>query len=65
MIIYINKKKVELFGGAIIKDAIRAYSASWYKKLEEGKARVYDRYGNSTEPDGELTDKQVIYIKKI
>jgi hypothetical protein len=65
MIVIINRKKVELFRGATVNDAIRTFSQRWHYLLVEGKAQVTDRFGNLTEPDGELTDNQVINIKKI
>jgi hypothetical protein len=65
MIIIINTKKVELFRGATVTDAIRIFSERWHTLLSEGRARVTDRFGNITEPDGELTDNQVIHIERI
>lgn len=52
MVIFINSKKIAVFGGAILQDAMRVYSLASSKRLASGYLAVYDRFGFVTEPDG-------------
>lgn len=64
MTIFINNQKIEIFRGAMVRDAILRYSKDDYDLLQCGRIMVFDRFGNITEPDGELTEGQVLYLKK-
>ncbi|MCX6245283.1 MAG: hypothetical protein NTU98_11330 [Bacteroidetes bacterium] len=64
MIVFINNHKVEIFLGAVVKDAVRCYSTHSSKRVESGALLIVDRYGNKTVADGELTEGQKLYLKK-
>lgn len=65
MKIFVNNTELELFRGARAKDAVRAY----YRSMEEtedttGLQHIFDPFGNTIDPDGELTDNaQLILIE--
>jgi hypothetical protein len=62
--IVINNREVVIFSGASVADAVRAYSPRSLKLLENGKFSVFDQFGNKTEPGGELTEGQKLFLKK-
>ena len=64
MKVFIGCREIEIFCGATIQDAVRAFSEQSYRMLTEGTLQAIDRYGNMTEPDGALTEGQVITLKK-
>ncbi|HNX43460.1 MAG TPA: hypothetical protein PLJ84_11340 [Bacteroidales bacterium] len=64
MRIFINRKEITIFAGARVLDAVRAYSVRSAKRLLNGSLSVFDRFGNPTEPDGRLTDGQILSIRK-
>jgi hypothetical protein len=64
MIVFINNRKVEIFSGATVADAVRIYSGRSSKLLHNKKFRVFDRFGNQTETDGELSEGQKLFLKK-
>ena len=64
MKIRIDNTEVIVFRGATVSDAVRVYSKKLYADLVNGKIMVYDRFGNRIEPDGELTEGQIIHLKK-
>jgi len=65
MNVFINDHRIAIFRGALVKDAVRGYSIRSSKQFEAGSLMIVDRYGNKTEADGELTDGQKLYLKKI
>jgi hypothetical protein len=56
MKVFINTEVVQIFEGATLGDAIRAYSKEAWQKLMNGTLTVSDRFGNQTLPDGELKE---------
>lgn len=64
MRVVIDGKEITVFRGATVSDAVRIYSEKIYAELLRGEITVYDRFGNRTEPDGELTEGQVIHLKR-
>jgi hypothetical protein len=62
--VYVNNHEVEIFRGARVNDAVRSYSMRSSRKLLKDHLKVIDRYGNTTEPDGELSEGQQLYLKK-
>lgn len=64
MRIFINRKEITIFAGARVIDAVRAYSARSAKMLLNGTLSAFDRFGNLTEPDGELRDGQTLNLRK-
>lgn len=63
MEIEVNKKLVKVFSGARVKHAIKTYSVKDYKKIEEGKKLVRDKYGNKVMLGGELTGEEELFIE--
>jgi len=64
MIVYINHKAISIFKGAIVLDAIRAYSAYSLKQVMSGKLLIMDRFGNITDPDGPMREGQILSLKR-
>ena len=64
MKIMLNGHEVVIFSGGRVIDAVRAYSIRSAKLLENEKFVVFDRFGNKTELDGELTEGQQLFLKK-
>lgn len=52
MIVFFNDRLVDVFNGATLLDAVRAYSLASSKRLLSGYLAVFDRFGYRTEPDG-------------
>jgi len=65
MQIFINNQEIEIFRGATVMDAILSFSKHEYHLVKTGQTIVLDRFGKLTEPDGELTEGQVLILKKI
>lgn len=64
MKVFVNRKEIAIFTGARVIDALRNYSLRSAGLVVKGIYTVYDRYGNITEPDGRLTDGQILTIRK-
>lgn len=63
MIVFVNSRKIEIFSGARIRDALLCYSKNSFKKISSGHLVVQDRFGYETALDGPLIENQKIYIK--
>ena len=63
MKLFVNDTEITIFQGATVLDAVRAYYAQHNKKLPRKLPIVYDAYGNSVAPDGELSEGNHLYIK--
>jgi hypothetical protein len=63
MNIFINEKKISVFNGATLKDAVLSYSTQAFKMVKNGYLGIYDRFGFLTEPDGPVTEGQHFYLK--
>jgi len=64
MKVNINSREIEIFRGATVQDAVMAFSERSCRLLKKGEILAFDRFGNPTEPDGELTEGQIITLKK-
>ncbi len=64
MIIFVDDQEIEIFSGALVKDAVLKYSEKVYRDILHGKKQVNDKWKNEVELDGELIDHQHLYIKK-
>ena len=64
MTVYINDKEITLFKGARLNDALNAYSAGSLKSVLAGELIIVDRFGNTTEPDGPVTEGQKFSLKR-
>ncbi|MFA5971821.1 MAG: hypothetical protein WC780_05685 [Lentimicrobiaceae bacterium] len=64
MKVTLNKSEIIIFKGATVSDLVLAYSVRSHKMLQHGKLRVYDRFGNLTEPDGPVYEGQMFFLKR-
>lgn len=64
MKVFVNRKEITIFTGARVIDAVRAYSLRSAGLVLKGVYSVFDRFGNITEPDGRLSDGQILTIRK-
>ena len=62
MKIKVNDEVVEIFQGAQVKDVIRSYSESEYKKVKKGEKIIEDPNGNMVMPNGELMGNEEFFI---
>jgi hypothetical protein len=60
--VYVNNREVILFRGASVTDAVRAFSPDSAHLLESGALIALDRFGNETDPGGELSEGAVILL---
>jgi hypothetical protein len=64
MIVFINDRKLEVFEGAHLQDAVLAYSKSAYQLLLKGEICLKDERGNGMDSDGRLWEGIQLYIIK-
>ncbi len=64
MKVFVNNTEIDIFRGATIIDAVRAYSPEDAKLLLSEILMAADRYGNRTDVDGELVEGQEIKLIK-
>jgi hypothetical protein len=64
MIVFIDDRKIEVFEGAHLQDAVLTYSKSAYQLLLKGEICLKDERGNGMDPDGRLWDGIKLYIIK-
>ena len=64
MKVIVNRTEVELFSGARVADAVRAYYVRAKKRIPEPLPHVEDPYGNSVTSDGALSEGNRLIIKK-
>lgn len=62
MTLFVNNIEFNLFEGAKIMDAARAYYRASGHALPPQFPVVLDNFGNTLEPDGELSPMQRIYL---
>ncbi len=62
MKIKVNGEVVEIFKGAQVKDVIRSYSESEYKKVKKGEKIIEDPNGNMVMPNGELMGNEEFFL---
>lgn len=65
MNVTVNGEKVEIFQGATVKDALRAWSADSLKAVKNGASRVTDKRGREIMLDGALSDGQALMVKAV
>ena len=61
--VVVNGQEIVIFRGARVQDAVRAFSEESCRLLMKGVLIAFDRFGNRTDPDGELSEGQVINLK--
>ena len=64
MKITVNNIPLELHNGARVKDAILKYYSQNGKNIPKPFPPVEDRFGNTVDYDGELTDGNTLIIKE-
>lgn len=64
MQIKVNDRTVEIFSGARVADALRAYSLVTWKQVQQGSKTVCDRHGHEIALDGELAEGTQIRVKR-
>ena len=63
MKVFINNKKIEIFTGARVKDALLKYSKKDYHLVLKGERAVVDTKGNEISLDGEVSEGEIFFIK--
>ncbi|MGE5342852.1 MAG: hypothetical protein ACM3SY_15370 [Candidatus Omnitrophota bacterium] len=63
MKVYVNDQELNLFSGALVKDALFAYSEEAHESVRKGEKKVMDKWGNTVELNGELSDGQILFVK--
>jgi hypothetical protein len=65
MIVFINEKKISVFKGATLANAVLTYSKEIFKKVQEGSLGIFDRFGFLTESDGPAIEGQHYFLKEL
>jgi hypothetical protein len=65
MNIKVNDKRVEIFSGACVRDVLRKYSPSEWKRVQKSEKAVFDRYGHEVALDGELSGGEELFLKNV
>ncbi len=63
MQIKVNGKTVEIFSGARVRDVLRKYSASEWKRVKRHEKKVCDRHGHEIGLDGELAEHDELIVQ--
>lgn len=64
MTLFVNKTRLELFAGATVADALRAYYTKHKKRIPNPLPEVTDCYGNGVAHDGALSNGSHIRIRE-
>jgi sulfur carrier protein ThiS len=64
MQIKMNGQAVEIFSGATVRDALRKYSDSEWKRVQKNEKKVCDRRGHEVGLDGELSGGEEFFLKE-
>ena len=65
MKLFINDEEITIFNGATVLDAVRAFYVQLNKDFPTILPTVIDGYDNSVSYDGELTEGNHLYIRKL
>lgn len=63
MKIKVNQQEIEIFSGALVKDALQKYSRQEWLKVQKNEKAVYDHHGHEIAGDGELSEGQELFVK--
>jgi sulfur carrier protein ThiS len=63
MKIKVNHQEVEIFSGALVKDALQKYSRQEWLQVQKNEKTVYDRHGHEVAGDGELSGGEELFVK--
>jgi len=61
MLVFVNNRRVEVFGGATLLDVVRAYSLTSSKRLLSGYLAVYDLSVTTPNPMDRLWRGVIIF----
>ncbi len=64
MKIQVNDRTVEVFSGAQVADALRAYSKATWKQVQNGGKVVLDGAGHEVALDGPLAEGARLQVKR-
>jgi hypothetical protein len=62
MNVTVNSENVEIFQGATVADALRAWSPEAFRDVKKGARRVTDKRGREVLLDGELAEGQALTV---
>jgi len=63
MKVKVNGRGIEIFNGALVKDALLKYSKEEYKFIRDKKKIVVDKRNNKRFLSGELSAGETLFIK--
>ena len=61
MIVFVNNVEINIFSGATVKDAIRAYYRNIQQNFPDKAPITLDQYGNIIEMNGKVSQLKRIY----
>lgn len=65
MQIKVNGRRVEIFSGACVRDALRKYSPVTWKQIQNGSKAVFDDHGHEIGLDGALAAGARIRVRRV
>lgn len=65
MQVTVNGWTVDIFQGATVADALRAWSAESLQAVRDGRRRVTDARGREVMLDGALSDNQALRVDEV
>lgn len=65
MKVTVNGKTVDVFAGATVADALRAWSAEALPAVQRGESQVTDRHGRRVMLDGALAEGQALQVAAV
>lgn len=63
MKVKVNDREIEIFNGALVRDALLKYSKEEYKFIRNNEKIVVDRHNNKRFLSGELSTGETLFIK--
>ncbi|MCP4216711.1 MAG: hypothetical protein GY765_18820 [bacterium] len=64
MIVQLNGKDIEVFGGARVRDAVMKHSKELYKAVLSGDNDIMDKDNNGLDMEGPLSEGQSLFTRK-
>lgn len=65
MRVYVNNISLQVFEGATALDAIRLFYTMFSTGVAPECDAIYDKYGNTVEPDGRLSPESKLFTNKL
>jgi len=63
MKVKVNDREIEIFNGALVRDALLKYSKEEYKFVRDNEKIVVDKRNNKRFLSGELSAGETLFIK--